>query len=223
MISRPLPLGLLGGPSLQPYQRRVIEDFWRFYETAEAGPGTRSRFGRIVLPPRTGKTVIAAQIVKAIGMRALFVVPTRALVEQTVREVATWTGVSPGAWFGERKNLGDGINVTTYALLQSEWSSGRPWPSAVSAAEIVFLDEGHHAMTPERLAFVEPGFSPDALRIALTATPDYDERRTLCRFFPSLIHEMTLEEALGLDLLASLRPAARGEAAGGQRRRVPPG
>ncbi|MBI2896155.1 MAG: hypothetical protein HYY06_21535 [Deltaproteobacteria bacterium] len=37
---------------------------------------------------------------------------------------------------------------------------------------------------------------------ALTAAPEYDAERTLYRFFPDLVHEMTLEEALALDLLA---------------------
>jgi superfamily II DNA or RNA helicase len=192
--------------SLRPYQRRVLADFWRFFAEAEDDPRPRSRFGRIVLPPRTGKTIIAAQIAMTTGLRTLFVVPTRTLVEQTAAELEGWLGRPVGTYFGERKAVEEaGPNVTTYAILQSEWREGRPWPEAIRGAELVFLDEGHHVMTPERLDLVERGFSTDALRIALTATPDYDEARTLCRYFPALIHEMTLEEALGLGLLAPLR------------------
>lgn len=73
----------------------------------------------------------------------------------------------------------------------------------------------------ERAALIEHGFAPDAVRIGLTATPDYDEYRALCRFFPTLIHEMTLEQALELELLAPLRVwVAEVDAAGSEVRIV---
>ena len=43
------------------------------------------------------------------------------------------------------------------------------------------------------------------MRLALTATPDYDDHRRLHRFFPDLIHEVDLAEALDLHLLAPVR------------------
>jgi DNA repair protein RadD len=192
-------------PRLRPYQERVVSDFLRFFANAERG-GTRARFGRIVMPPRTGKTVIAGQIIQATRLPAVFVVPTRTLVVQAARELAHWLNEPVGTFFGESKDLvAGGTNVTTYALLQKEFREGARWPRAVREAPIVFLDEAHHVMTEERLELVSAGFSPDTVRLAMTATPDYDEHRALCRFFPALVHEMTLEEALALDLLAPLR------------------
>jgi hypothetical protein len=61
-------------------------------------------------------------------------------------------------------------------------------------------------MTARRIAVLRETFDPAAVRVALTAPPDYDdEARRLARFFPSLIHEMSAEEAQRLGLLAPLR------------------
>jgi superfamily II DNA or RNA helicase len=74
------------------------------------------RFGRIVLPPRTGETAIAACIARQLRLPATFLVPTKARVEQTASEVESWLGepvgptvclgatnaASPGASYGGR-------------------------------------------------------------------------------------------------------------------------
>ncbi|MEK7529368.1 MAG: sigma factor-like helix-turn-helix DNA-binding protein, partial [Patescibacteria group bacterium] len=68
-----------------------------------------------------------------------------------------------------------------------------------------FVDEGHHAMTVERMRVLHEVFGAATMRIALTATPDYSALRVLSEHFPELIHEMTFREALMLDLLAPVK------------------
>lgn len=189
----------------RPEQIGVLEDFERYLNAIHSGEGV-GNYARIVLPPRTGKTVIAGHILARSGLPAVFVVPTRVLVEQTCHELKL---VHPelvvGAFYGEDKELAlGGITVTTYAMLDRLDGSGEHAP-VFRDAGLVFLDEAHHCMTRERLRWLRDVFADDAIRIALTATPDYDERRTLCRFFPELIHELTVEEALDLGLLAPAR------------------
>ena len=148
---------------------------------------------------------MAAWILAAVPVEAVFVVPTRTLVDQTMCELERWLRRPVGVYSGERKDVvTGGVNVATYSMLQSAWER-RSWPDSVTQARLVVLDEAHHAMTPARLELIAQGFSPEAARIALTATPDYDEARTLCRFFPELVHEITIEEALDEGLLAPLR------------------
>lgn len=69
----------------RPEQTRVLADFDRFLVDAASrtSPGA---YARIMLPPRTGKTVIAGHIVARTGLHTAFVVPTRVLAEQTARE-----------------------------------------------------------------------------------------------------------------------------------------
>jgi hypothetical protein len=198
------------GHGLRPDQARVFRDFATFLLDVATRPaaaeGPESRFGRIILPPRTGKTVIAAHILARCALSATFIVPTRTLVAQTARELSRrMSGVPIGVYSGERKDLvSGGVNVATYAILLRDHARGA-LPDPIARSALVFADEAHRAMTAARMALLARAFAPGAVRVALTATPDYDDDRLLCRFFPHLIHEVTLEEALALDLLAPAR------------------
>lgn len=161
---------------------------------------------RIIQPPRTGKTVIAGHIIGGTKLNAVFLVPTKTLVEQTVHELrAQLPGVDVGMYYGDAKEAVDhGVTVATYAVVQQHAEQGK-LPPAFRNAELVFCDEAHQSMTVARSKMLAEAFDPDAVRIALTATPDYNDKRTLARFFPDLIHEITLTEAMDLELLAPLR------------------
>lgn len=205
------------GNELRPDQAQVFRDFATFLLDAATRPrggdprepssmDGADRFGRIILPPRTGKTVVAAHILARSGLCSTFIVPTRTLVLQTANELrACMPGVPVGVYFGERKELvAHGVNVATYAILQRVAKRG-VLPAPIARSALIFADEAHRAMTADRLRLLRYGFLPGAMHVALTATPDYDDDRVLCRFFPALIHEVTLEEALALGLLAPAR------------------
>ncbi len=191
---------------LRAEQARVFAAFATYVEDLATRPRSAAAppFCRIILPPRTGKTVIAGHIIDRTALTATFIVPTRALVEQTVRELARRVpGVAIGTYCGERKLVvSGGVNVITYAMLHRHAAE---LPPELARSALVFVDEAHHAMTPGRMAILAQRFDPLAVRVALTATPDYDAERRLEYFFPELIHEITLDEALALDLLAPLR------------------
>ncbi|HEU0050729.1 MAG TPA: sigma-70 family RNA polymerase sigma factor, partial [Patescibacteria group bacterium] len=195
---------------LFPKQLAVFQDFANFLmdlatQTAE---DVLTSFARIILPPRTGKTVLAAHIIKATGLCTAFVTNTKALVVQASDEIASWNpGIPIGRFYSEEKSLvRHGINITTYSMLQGYWKKHGELPPEIRSAAIVFVDEGHHCMTQRRLLVLRNGFDPLAVRIALTATPNYDwEQKMLARYFPELIHEITMAEAVELDMLAPLR------------------
>jgi superfamily II DNA or RNA helicase len=195
-----------GPPALRDEQARVFADFATYLTDVATRPPAEQRppFCRIILPPRTGKTAVAGHIIDRSSLTAAFIVPTRALLDQTMRELALWVpGVAIGSYSGERQSVVDhGVNVVTYAMLQTHAAA---LPPELRRSALVFVDEAHHAMTPSRSAILAHAFDPLALRVALTATPNYDSERRLVHYFPELIHEITLEEALALDLLAPLR------------------
>ncbi len=165
-----------------------------------------SPFCRIILPPRTGKTVVAGKIIDLTGLCATFVAPTRALVRQTREEFRTHLpGVPTGLYFSEEKRpVNNGVNITTYQTLQTHFSRGG-LPGAIRASALVFLDEAHHSMTSARVKTIREAFEDKAIRVALTATPDYNAQKRLRRFFPKLIHELELTDALDSGLLAPSR------------------
>jgi len=169
-------------------------------------PATTSPYCRIILPPRTGKTVVASRIIGLTGLCSTFVVPTKALVRQTAEELYRQIPGTPiGVYYGEIKEPEQyGVNITTYATLQRHFSSGQ-LPESIRDSALVFLDEAHHSMTSLRMGTLRAAFQPKSVRIALTATPNYDHKRQLDQFFPQLIHETDLLSAFESGLLAPAR------------------
>ncbi len=194
---------------LRPEQVGVFEDFAEYLIDVATRPEAdlQSPMGRIILPPRIGKTVIARSIAQNAGLTTVFIVPTKILVEQAAREFRrTLPEGQVGVFYGEAKELVvGGVNVTTYQILQNHFKAHGKLPWQIAMAALIFADEAHHAMTASRMEMLRKGFDFRAIRIALTATPDYDQDRHLSRYFPDLIHEMTVTEAMQLKLVADVR------------------
>jgi RNA polymerase sigma factor (sigma-70 family) len=135
-----------------------------------------------------------------------FVVPTKALVLQTYEELRTRIpDVQIGLYYGERSQpVSSGVNITTYATLQRHFYTCK-LPEPIVRSALIFLDEAHHAMTFKRIEALNKAFMGKSIRIAVTATPDYNGLKQLHRFFPVLIHELELIDAFELGLLAPAR------------------
>jgi hypothetical protein len=120
-------------------------------ERATGVPPGASPFCRIVLPPRTGKTVLAGHVIGRSGLTATVVVPTRTLAQQTCRLLEDMLpGVPVGAFTGEERRVVDhGVNVTTYAMLQRLGAEGLPAP--LRQAGLVLVVEAHRGKTPARM------------------------------------------------------------------------
>jgi hypothetical protein len=197
-----------GDKSLRHHQIPAFLNFGDYLMDIATSPKEEpiSPFCRIVLPPRTGKTLIGAKIIEWTGLCSTFIVPTKALVFQTFKELRSQMPEVPiGLYYGEKKQPVDhGVNITTYATLQRHFFSGK-LPQAIRSSALIFLDEGHHAMTSSRVETIHKAFENRAIRIAVTATPDYNQSKQLHQFFPVLIHELELFDAFELGLLALAR------------------
>lgn len=197
-----------GGEILRGHQIPAFLKFTDYLTDLATSPNgdALSSFSRIVLPPRTGKTVVAGKIISMSGLTATFVVPTKALVRQTAKEFRLLMPDIPiGFYYSDiRKTVSRGVNITTYSTLHRRLETGR-LPGAIRSSALVFADEAHHAMTKFRYRAMQRAFHQKAVRIALTATPDYNKDRRLEYFFPNLIHELELHDAFDLGLLAPSR------------------
>lgn len=193
---------------LHPHQITVLLSFREYLMNLATQPGgvQNPPFCRIVLPPRTGKTVVAGEIISQTGLCSTFVVPTKTLVRQTMAVLRTMLPEVPiGFYYGvEKRPVRNGVNITTYATLQRHFLTDR-LPLAVRRSALVFVDEAHHSMTDLRMETLRKAFNQKSIRLALTATPDYGDHRKLNRFFPQLIHEMELLDAMDHKLLAPTR------------------
>jgi len=193
---------------LRRHQIPAFSSFRDYLLDLATSPETTSLppYCRIILPPRTGKTVVAGRIIAWAGLCSTFVVPTKVLVRQTLEELRRQIpGIPIGLYYSEIKQpVSHGVNITTYATLQRHFSSGT-LPEAIRTSALLFLDEAHHTITSLRMETLQNAFEAKAIRIALTATPDYDHRRRLHQFFPQLIHETDLLTAFETGLLAPTR------------------
>lgn len=194
--------------SLRPEQLPVVASFEELLLdlVTTQSPDDSSPFWRIVLPPRTGKTVVAAHIIARTNLTAMFIVPTRILVRQVAEEMKKHLpGVPVGLLHGNEDSLvAGGVNIATYQILQSRLRK-EELPAAVRTPALIFVDEAHHAMTPARMSLLSRAFDGRALRVALTATPDYDCDRQLRHHFPTRVAEVRITEAMRLGLLAPAR------------------
>ncbi len=191
---------------LRPIQACVFEDVSDFVRNSLVNEDGATPYGRIILPPRTGKTVIAGQLIARTGLTTTFITNTLTLVEQAYRSLREQLpDVLIGRFTGEREEIVPyGVNITTYEMMNRRWKSG-VIPQAIRSSALVIADEAHHALTDCRLDYLRSAFDPQSLRLALTATPNYDAHKALGRFFPALVHELSLQEAISLELLAPLR------------------
>ena len=197
-----------GDKALRNHQIPAFNKFADYIMNLATTPDSydSSQYCRIVLPPRTGKTVIAGKIIALAGLCTTFVVPTKTLVNQTYEALRSQLPQIPiGLYYGGKKcPVNNGVNITTYATLQKHYNHGI-LPKCICKSALVFLDEAHHSMTDMRVNTIDNAFEDKAIRIALTATPDYNEHRRLQHFFPELIHGLELHDAFELGLLAAAR------------------
>jgi superfamily II DNA or RNA helicase len=122
-VRRPLEVH---GPPLRDYQEEVV-----------LAALARER-GLIDVGTGGGKTLLAATVVARLGLPALFVVTTRALLAQTRRSLERYLGLEPGV-FGDGRKRPAPISVALAQSLRAGVDL-EPW----NGATLVF-DEGHHA------------------------------------------------------------------------------
>ncbi len=137
--------------SLRPYQ-----------DAAHWAWQAAGRRGVVVLPTGAGKTRLAIAAMARTRRPALALVPTRVLLAQWVREIASAFGGAVGC-------LGDGerrVEAITVATFESGW---RQMDRLGNRFELLVVDEAHHFGSGVRDEALELCAAP--ARLGLTATP----------------------------------------------------
>jgi superfamily II DNA or RNA helicase len=140
-------------PALRPYQDDAL---WAWQRSAHRGV--------VVLPTGSGKTRLAIAAMARTRCPALALVPTRALLEQWVRELTV-------AFNGPVGCLGDGqrrIEQVTVSTFESAW---RQMDQLGDRFGLVVVDEVHHFGDGLRDEALELCAAPR--RLGLTATPPH--------------------------------------------------
>jgi len=121
--------------------------------------------GLINLATGVGKTILAANIIKHLGVRTLFMVPTISILKQTVKNFERLFGTkNVRAYGGGKKSVGY-ITVGTYQSVNlSE-------PETFDEVDLVVNDESHH-IGAETFASAAQRARRAFYRFGLSATPE---------------------------------------------------
>jgi superfamily II DNA or RNA helicase len=136
-----------------------------------------------VAPTGSGKTVIASEIIRSNpNSHVLFFVHRREIVHQTHDHLAAF-GVKAGVILAEQpRDPMRGVQVASIQTLHARCIRG---DEDLPPANIVFVDEAHHARAPTYQTIIEK--YPEAKIIGMTATPCRRDGRGLGNVFETMI------------------------------------
>lgn len=146
--------------------------------------------GYVKLPTGVGKTVLFSQVVEAMGVKTLIVVPSKILVTQTGEKLEEFTDVEFGSYYQEEKDLEKTVVTITYASLVRGVREGKINPNDYGA---LILDEAHKALG-EKTQEVINQF--ECIKLGFTATPEYSNDKHVGDLLNNEIHAMSIVEAV---------------------------
>lgn len=187
---------------LRGRQKTVFEDIQTFVKNGGVE-------GYIALPTATGKTPLYIKFMEAViadsDMKAIIAVPTNVLVDQTRKMLYRFVDHAKietlpnkiGVLNYLHKDYNAPILITTYASLRMKTESGALNPLDY---QLLILDEAHEVLTERRTATINK--FTNALKLGLTATPEYSEEKKLINILPNEIHRMSIREGVYEGLLS---------------------
>src|SRR5215831_18880132 len=173
-------------PNPEPF--RPIE--LRPYQQAAALAWERGgRRGVIVLPTGSGKTRVATAILAASGVRALCLVPTRALLQQWLSELGR-VYAGPVGCLGDGEQRVEAITVATFE------SAYRHMPRIGREFDLLVIDEVHHFGLGVRDEALEMSIADQ--RLGLTATPpDTEAQHRIEMLVGPVVHRENVADLAG--------------------------
>ncbi|PIR46967.1 MAG: hypothetical protein COV07_01365 [Candidatus Vogelbacteria bacterium CG10_big_fil_rev_8_21_14_0_10_45_14] len=195
-------------PQERVLRERQFETFRKIKLEIENG----LRTGYIQMPTGAGKTVIFIELLKAMGLRTLIVVPRRLLSDQTKEGLEEFGGeLDVGEVNSFRKKSGSDVTITTYNSLMinlnkidSNGENGEQ--NGVvdvdpSKYDLIIFDEAHRALSDKRQEAIRKHFKKQVV-LGFTATPNFSDSKQVGALFGEAIDECTLAEGVKAGIVA---------------------
>jgi superfamily II DNA or RNA helicase len=139
---------------LRDYQKEAVEKFMK------------SKYSIIKLPTAAGKTYLAAEIIRVVGKRTLWIIDKKLLLFQTKQVFEDVLGVPIGTITEGEVNIED-ITICTYQTLVKRIDELRDYLRSIG---FLIMDECHHSSkSVQKICSRCPNTS---YRLGLSATPD---------------------------------------------------
>lgn len=135
---------------------------FRDYQIEAIAKALKHGSGVLKMATNAGKTLIMASIIKAIGSKAIVIVPNRTLLLQTANDLESMLGIEVGRIGATYHNKGS-VTVSTIASLPKLLDHN------LDDNVAVFVDECHH--TGAATLFDNIFSIPGRIRIAMSGTP----------------------------------------------------
>lgn len=181
---------------LRSYQQRAIAELRQTYAGGRRAPC-------LVLPTGAGKTVVAAEIIRAataLKRRVLFLAHRRELIDQS-RDKLENAGITRLRVIRASEDSGCAADTVTVASVPT--LAMARWRDRMPVADLVIFDECHHvkAETWSRIAH----YYGESHLLGLTATPQRSDGAALGDIFDSLVVGATVRELTDLGHLVPCR------------------
>lgn len=171
--------------TLREKQIEVLHAAVKYFQTGKTE-------GYIKLPTGSGKTVIFLELIEALGLKTLIVVPTNLLVDQTHSKAQEFAAdLDLGRIDGYVQEKGKDVTVITYASLVNYVESGK---LNSTEYDLLILDEEHRSKSELRQNSINK--FTNALKIRFSATPIIDDPE-------KLIYSLSIKEAVEAEMLSS--------------------
>jgi DNA repair protein RadD len=184
---------------LRPYQTDVIAKIERAIKDG-------ARRVIVVAPTGSGKTVIAAEIIKrsvAAYKKILFVAHRNELLTQVRDKLKSFDVAAGIIKAGRDKDVRPLAFVQVAGIQTLHARAVRARTMELPPADVVFIDEGHHVRARTYQTIIDA--YPNAIIIGLTATPCRGDGRGLGNVFEAMIECPQIGELISLGHLVKLK------------------
>lgn len=178
------------------YQDSVAPAQWKsvelrpYQDAALSAWECTGRRGTVVLPTGAGKTRVAMAAMARTGLATLCLVPTRVLLEQWHKQLATHYNAKIGIY-------GDGVHMITPITVATFESAYRNIAMLGNRFRLLVIDEAHHFEAGARSEILE--LSPAPARLGLTATlgPQNEAVSRLPALVGPVVYELDISDLKG--------------------------
>ena len=137
----------------------------RGYQESAVKATLRAKRGTIKAATGTGKTIIAIEWIRQLGLDTLIIVPTQALIFQSWAPKLQDAGMlDVGQYYAYSKSSGP-VMITTY-------NSAISHPELIERADAIVLDEVHHLGAKTALMRILPRLKDKEYVLGLSAVPE---------------------------------------------------